>query len=114
MKLAKLTFAVIETVGDLRIVGMPDYIVGSEGRSLWLVELKTTKSDQPSLWPDQMNQIHIYGLLLELRGFDCSRLRIALVRLRAGELTEEERGQVQGLRVQPGLREEPLQTALTE
>jgi hypothetical protein len=25
-------------------------------------------------------------------GFDCSRLRLALVRLRAGELTDEERG----------------------
>jgi hypothetical protein len=80
------------TVGGLRIVGMPDHIVWSEGRPLWLVELKTTKGDPTSLWPDQMNQIRIYGLLLDLMGFDCSRLRLALVRLRAGELTDEERG----------------------
>ena len=39
-----------------------------------------------------MVQIHIYGLLLEQMGFDCSRLRLALVRLRTGELTDEERG----------------------
>lgn len=80
------------TVGGLRLVGTPDHIVWSEGRPLWLVELKTTRGDPTSLWPDQMNQIRIYGLLLDLMGFDCSRLRLALVRLRAGELTDEERG----------------------
>jgi len=37
------------TVGGLRIVGMPDHIVWSEGRPLWLVELKTTKGDPTSL-----------------------------------------------------------------
>src|SRR5580700_8889707 len=79
------------TVEGLRLVGTPDHIVWSEGRPLWLVELKTTKGDPTSLWPDQMNQILIYGLLLDLMGFDCSRLRLALVRLRAGELTGEER-----------------------
>jgi len=80
------------SVSGLRLVGMPDHIVWSEGRPLWLVELKTTKGDPSSLWPDQMNQIRIYGLLLDLMGFDCSRLRLALVRLRTGELTDEERG----------------------
>jgi len=79
------------TVGGLRLVGTPDHIVWSEGRPLWLVELKTTKGDPTSLWPDQMNQVRIYGLLLELMGFDCSRLRLALVRLRAGELTDDDR-----------------------
>jgi hypothetical protein len=80
------------TVGGLRMVGMPDHIVWSEGRPLWLVELKTTRGDPTSLWPDQVTQIRIYGLLLDLMGFDCSRLRLALVRLRTGELTDEERG----------------------
>ncbi|MDA4123786.1 MAG: PD-(D/E)XK nuclease family protein [Thaumarchaeota archaeon] len=79
------------TVGGLRLVGTPDHIVWSEGRPLWLVELKTTRGDPASLWPDQMNQTLIYGLLLELMGFDCSRLKLALVRLRAGELTDEDR-----------------------
>jgi hypothetical protein len=80
------------TIGGLQLIGVPDHIVWSEGRPLWLVELKTTKGDPTSLWPDQVNQIRIYGLLLDRMGFDCSRLRLALVRLRAGELTEEERG----------------------
>ena len=80
------------TVGGLRIVGVPDHIVWSKGRPLWLVELKTTKSDPNSLWPDQVNQVRIYGLLLDLMGLDCSRLRLALVRLKARELSDEQRG----------------------
>lgn len=69
------------TVGGLRVVGMPDHIVWSEGRPLWLVELKTTKGDPKPLWEDQANQVRIYGLLLDSMGFDCSKLRLALVRL---------------------------------
>ena len=79
------------TVGGLRMVGMPDHMVWSEGNPLWLVELKTTKGDPSFLWPDQVNQIRIYGLLLDQMGFDCSRLRLALVRLRTGELSDEQR-----------------------
>ncbi len=88
------SFAVLRVwghVGGLRIVGMPDHIVWSEGNPLWLVELKTTRGDPGSLWPDQANQIRIYALLLDLMGFDCSRLGLALVRLRAEGLSEEER-----------------------
>ncbi len=91
----KQSFAVLRVwgeVGGLRIVGMPDHIVWSEGKPLWLVELKTTKGDPNSLWPDQLNQIRIYALLLDLMGFDCSRLGLALVRLRTEGLSEEERG----------------------
>ncbi|MGP8125788.1 MAG: PD-(D/E)XK nuclease family protein [Nitrososphaerales archaeon] len=90
----KPSFAVLRvwgSVGGLRIIGMPDHIVWSEGRPLWLVELKTTRGDPGSLWPDQMNQIRIYALLLDLMGFDCTRLGLALVRLRTEGLSEEQR-----------------------
>jgi hypothetical protein len=90
----KPSFAVLGVwgnVGGLRIVGMPDHIVWSEGKPLWLVELKTTRGDPDSLWPDQMNQIRIYALLLDQMGFDCSRLGLALVRLRTEDLSDEER-----------------------
>ncbi|QQG48225.1 MAG: PD-(D/E)XK nuclease family protein [archaeon] len=90
----KPSFAVLGvwgSVGGLRIVGMPDHIVWSQGKPLWLVELKTTRGDPTSLWPDQMAQIRIYALLLDLMGFDCSRLRLALVRLRTEGLSDEER-----------------------
>lgn len=62
------SFAVLRVWGDmggLRIVGMPDHIVWSEGKPLWLVELKTTRGNLGSLWPDQANQVRIYALLLE-------------------------------------------------
>ena len=77
--------------GGLKILGMPDHIVWAEGRPLWLVELKTTKGDPIPLWEDQANQVRIYGLLLELMGFDCSRLRLALVRIKAHGLAQEEK-----------------------
>ena len=75
----------------LKVVGVPDHIIWSEGRPLWVVELKTTKGDPAPLWEDQENQVRIYGLLLERMGFDCSRMRLAVVRLKSGELTDEEK-----------------------
>jgi hypothetical protein len=80
-------------VGGLRVVGMPDHIVWSKGRPLWLVELKTTRGDPAPLWEDQMVQARVYGLLLEKMGFDCSALRLAVVRVRADGLSEEEKRQ---------------------
>jgi len=75
----------------IRLVGMPDHIVWAEGRPLWLVELKTTRGDPSPLWEDQENQVRIYGLLLELMGFDCSKMRLAVVRLKTNELGEHEK-----------------------
>jgi PD-(D/E)XK nuclease superfamily len=88
------SFAVLKvwgTVGGLRVVGIPDHIVWSDCRPLWLVELKSTRSDPARLWEDQENQLRIYGLLLELMGFDCSRLKLALVRLNAGIIGDIDR-----------------------
>ena len=90
----KPSFAVLRVWGEaagLRLVGMPDHIVWSERRPLWLVELKTTRGDPTSLWEDQASQVMVYGLLLDLMGFDCSSLRLALVRLKAGELSDDDR-----------------------
>ncbi|MDA4128880.1 MAG: PD-(D/E)XK nuclease family protein [Thaumarchaeota archaeon] len=91
----KPSFAVLRVwgkVGNLRILGMPDHIVWAEGKPLWVVELKTTGGDPTSLWDDQLAQIRIYGLLLQSMGFDCSRLKLALVRVRARDLSDEEKG----------------------
>ena len=79
------------TAGGLKVVGVPDHIVWSDGRPLWVVELKTTKGDPNPLWEDQENQVRVYGLLLDRMGFDCSDMRLALVRLKSGELGEEEK-----------------------
>ncbi len=79
------------TVGGLKVVGTPDHIIWAEGKPLWLVELKTTKGDTAPLWEDQENQARIYGLLLDLMGFDCRNLKLAVVRLKSEGLREEEK-----------------------
>ena len=90
----KPSYAVLRvwgTVGGLRVIGMPDHIVWSEGRPQWLVELKTTRGDPAPLWEDQENQARIYGLLLDLMGFDCSKLRLAVVRVKTDEMSVDDR-----------------------
>jgi PD-(D/E)XK nuclease superfamily protein len=77
------------SIGGLKVVGTPDHIIWTEGKPLWLVELKTTKGDPLPLWEDQENQARIYGLLLDLMGFDCSQMKLAVVRLKSGELDDE-------------------------
>lgn len=77
--------------GGLKVIGTPDHVIWSEGRPLWVVELKTTKGDPTPLWEDQENQVRIYGLLLERMGFDCSQMQLAVVRVRSGELSDDEK-----------------------
>lgn len=79
------------SAGGLKVAGVPDHIVWSEDRPQWVVELKTTKGDPTPLWEDQENQVRVYGLLLDRMGFDCSKMRLAVVRLKSGELSEEEK-----------------------
>jgi PD-(D/E)XK nuclease superfamily len=79
------------TVGGLRLVGMPDHMIWSEGRPLWLVELKTTRGDPTPLWEDQENQARVYGLLLDRMGFDCARLKLAVVRVKTTTLDDDEK-----------------------
>ena len=78
-------------VDGLKVIGTPDHIIWSEGRPLWVVELKTTKGDPTPLWEDQENQVRIYGLLLERMGFDCSQMQLAVVRLKSVELSDDEK-----------------------
>lgn len=89
------TFAVLKVwgrLGEVGLIGEPDHIVWSRAKPRWLVELKTTvRGDPATLWPDQRAQAVIYGALLEKMGFDCSELRLAVIRLRARELSGEER-----------------------
>jgi hypothetical protein len=79
------------SVGGLKVIGTPDHIIWSGGKPMWVVELKTTRGDPNPLWEDQENQVRVYGLLLDRMGFDCSKVRLAVVRLKSGELSEEEK-----------------------
>jgi len=79
------------SAAGLKVVGEPDHIIWTDGKPLWVVELKTTRGDPAPLWEDQENQVRIYGLLLDRMGFDCSEMRLAVVRLKSGELGEAEK-----------------------
>lgn len=79
------------SAGGLKVVGEPDHMIWAGGKPLWVLELKTTRGDPQPLWEDQENQVRIYGLLLEKMGFDCTEMRLAVVRLKSGALSEEER-----------------------
>ena len=79
------------SAGRLKVVGVPDHIIWSRGKPLWVVELKTTKGDPNPLWEDQENQVRVYGLLLERMGFDCTGMRLAVVRLKSEQLGDQEK-----------------------
>jgi PD-(D/E)XK nuclease superfamily protein len=90
----KPSYAVLRVwgkIGDIRMIGMPDHIIWIEEKPRWLVELKTTSGDPATLWDDQRAQVLIYGALLAQMGFDCSDLQLAVVRLKASDLSDKEK-----------------------
>ena len=76
------SFGVHGRILDVDVAGMPDAVVFEKSVPRWVIELKTTKGDPTRLWDDQLVQVRVYGLLLEKMGFDCSKMRLALVRWR--------------------------------
>ena len=76
------TFRLCAEVGKLRVIGQPDAVVFEKGLPKWLIELKTTQGDHTRMWRDQVIQVRIYSLLLEKMGFDCSKLKLVLIRMR--------------------------------
>ena len=83
------SFRLYGEVGKLRIIGVPDAVIFEKSKPEWVIELKTTRGDHTRLWRDQLLQVRIYGLLLERMGFDCSNLKLALVRMRQDGALED-------------------------
>jgi len=79
---AVVTFGVHGRIREIDVAGFPDAVVFEFTRPRWVIELKTTRGDPTRLWDDQLVQVRVYGLLLERMGFDCSGMKIALVRWR--------------------------------
>jgi hypothetical protein len=65
--------------------------VFKEGKPVFVVELKTTAGRTDIIYDDQKAQASIYGLLLELMGFDCSALKIVIARYRRDAIPSPER-----------------------
>lgn len=81
-KILVASFPIYAKLSGLVVVGVPDAIVFLKGTPTHLIELKTTKGDTSRLWKDQLLQAQIYGLILDEMGFDCSRLKLIVIRIR--------------------------------
>ncbi len=81
-KILVASFPIYARLSRLVIVGVPDAIVFLKGTPTYLIELKTTKGDTSRLWKDQLLQAQIYGLILDEMGFDCSKLKLVVIRIR--------------------------------
>lgn len=84
-KILVASFPIFAKFSGLIIVGVPDAIVFLKSIPTYLIELKTTKGDASRLWKAQLLQAQIYGLILEEMGFDCSRLKLVVMRIRGQE-----------------------------
>lgn len=76
------SFPIVAEFSQLVLVGVPDAVVFLKGAPGFLIELKTTRGDTSRLWDDQIVQARVYGLILEQMGFDCSRLKLVIPRVR--------------------------------
>jgi CRISPR/Cas system-associated exonuclease Cas4 (RecB family) len=81
-KILVASFPIYAKFSGLVIVGVPDAIVFLRASPTYLIELKTTKGDTTRLWKDQLLQAQIYGLILDEMGFDCSKLKLVVIRIR--------------------------------
>lgn len=89
-KLLVASFPIFARFSKLVISGVPDAIVFLKGSPAYIIELKTTKGDTSRLWKDQLVQVRVYGMVLEEMGFNCSRLKLVVVRVqRANGISEE-------------------------
>jgi CRISPR/Cas system-associated exonuclease Cas4 (RecB family) len=81
-KLFVASFPIVASFSLLVLVGIPDAVVFVRGVPALLIELKTTRGDTSCLWDDQLVQARTYGLILEEMGFDCSKLKLVIPRVR--------------------------------
>jgi CRISPR/Cas system-associated exonuclease Cas4 (RecB family) len=81
-KLFVASLPIVASFSQLVLVGIPDAVVFVRGVPTLLIELKTTRGDTSRLWDDQLVQARTYGLILEEMGFDCSKLKLVIPRIR--------------------------------
>jgi CRISPR/Cas system-associated exonuclease Cas4 (RecB family) len=78
------SFPLLAKFEELTLAGVPDAIVFQRSRPTYVIELKTTaRGNTAIVYEDQRTQAYVYGLLLELMGFDCSSLKLIVVRHRS-------------------------------
>lgn len=85
------SFLLVAKAGELVVAGLPDAIVTSKGVPRFLIELKTTEVGIGRLWESEAVQVRTYGLLLDGMGFDCSSLKLAVVKTGQSPLSSQDR-----------------------
>jgi len=77
-------FPLLAEVEGVPVAGVPDLLVFESGRPVEVIELKTTKRIPSYPWKANKVQALVYGLLLDLMGFDCSGLKLTVCYVRRG------------------------------
>jgi hypothetical protein len=85
------SFLLAAKLEELVMAGVPDAIVTSKEIPRFLIELKTTKGETGRLWESEAVQVRAYGLLLDGMGFDCSSLKLAVVKTGQSPLPHQDR-----------------------
>jgi hypothetical protein len=84
------SFPLVAQITDVVVGGIPDLVVFEAARPKFIVELKTTSGRTDIVYDDQKAQASIYGLLLEQIGFDCTELKLVVVRYKRDALPTPE------------------------
>ncbi len=80
-------FPVWTVFEDLALRGELDAIVFEGGKARYIIELKTSRKGL-GIFEDAIVQIQVYGLCIESMGFDCSELKLVIVKIKR-ELLDE-------------------------
>jgi hypothetical protein len=83
-------FTILARFSDMILAGRPDAIVFVRRLPAFILELKTTDGDISRLWGDEKVQAMVYGLILDQMGFDCSRLKLVIVKQRRNRYLMDE------------------------
>jgi CRISPR/Cas system-associated exonuclease Cas4 (RecB family) len=73
-------FPIFAHFSDMILVGVPDAIVFVKGVPVFIIELKTTSGNVSNLWDHEKVQVGVYGLILDQMGFDCSKLKLVIIK----------------------------------
>ncbi|MCL5068711.1 MAG: PD-(D/E)XK nuclease family protein [Thaumarchaeota archaeon] len=89
-----VAFPLAAKVDGVTLVGQPDAVLFQNRNPTHVIELKTTRGSTTIVYEGQKAQASIYGLLLDGMGFDCSKLKLVIVKFRQtsrlGESWKEE------------------------
>jgi CRISPR/Cas system-associated exonuclease Cas4 (RecB family) len=84
------SFPIFARFSDMILAGVPDAIVFMKGVPAFIIELKTTSGNVSRLWRHEKVQVGVYGLILDQIGFDCSKLKLVIIKQkRDGNLMDE-------------------------